>query len=144
MSTAKEAEQARDWQVLHDAITATLDRHGKKDAFRDGDYWLLDDNWSWYVHQLEFQNLKLLQPRVIRALQTLLADFPEWYVTVRIDIPGKEDSWPGMGLIIYPDEVVDELRRDFLPEEFRNVIFGTISRETSESLTERVNRLMKR
>ena len=144
MGSAKEVAQERDWQVLHDAITGTLDRYGKKNAFREGDYWLLDDNWSWYVHQVEFFSLRLLQPHIIQSLRSLLADFPYWHITVRIDVPGKEDSWPGMGLIIYPDEVVDELRRDFLPEEFRNVIFGTISTETIEMLDERISKLMKR
>jgi hypothetical protein len=53
MSTAEEAKQERDWQALHDAITATLDRFGRKDAFGRGDYWLVDDNWGWWSHQIE-------------------------------------------------------------------------------------------
>jgi hypothetical protein len=35
----------------------------------------------------------------------------------------KEDVWPVMGVIIYHDEIVDELLRDFLPPEFRGLIY---------------------
>jgi hypothetical protein len=144
MSTAEEAAQQRDWQVLHDAITATLDRFGRKDAFGEGDYWLLDDNWGRLSQQLEFQNLKLFKPQIVRALQDLLAGYPDWVITVRVAVPGKEKIWPGMGLIIYSDEVIDELRRDFLPAEFRDVFFGAVSKETAAALAERVRKLMKK
>jgi hypothetical protein len=128
MSSDAEVVQEENWQILHDRITETLRPFGRKNAFREGDYWLLDDNWGWDCHQLEIQDLNLLQPRIIKALQALLADFPNWYMTVRIDVPGTEDTWPGMGLIIYKDEIVDELQREFFPEEFRHFTYeGTIS-----------------
>jgi hypothetical protein len=144
MSTAEEAAQERDWQILHDAITAMLDRFGRKDAFGRGDYWLVDDNWGRRSQQLEFQNLGLFKPQIVKALQDLLVGYPDWYITVRVAVPGKEGIWPGMGLIIYSDEVVDELRRDFLPAEFRDVVFGTISNDTAAALAERVRKLMKK
>jgi hypothetical protein len=121
--TDKRAVQEAEWQVLHDRVTETLDRFGKKNAFGEGDYWLVDDNWGWRRHQVEVQNLNLLRPSVIKALQTLLADCPNWDITVRVDVPGKENEWPGMGLIVYRDEIVDELRRDFLPDEFRGIAY---------------------
>lgn len=124
MASDKEAIQEAEWSRLHDLITETLNRFGHKDAFGKGDYWLLDDNWGWYRHQLEVPNLDLLKPHVIKALQALLANYPNWDITVRVDVPGKEKIWPGMGIIIYPDEIVDELQRDFLPQEFRNFHYG--------------------
>jgi hypothetical protein len=118
MST--DPDQEREWQTLQDRIIDLLQRFGRKDAFGDGDYWLLDDNWGRHRQELEIQNLNLLQPHIIKSLQALLADLPNWYITAQVDVSGKEDIWPGMGVIIYPDEIVDELRREFLPEEFRN------------------------
>lgn len=123
MQSEKELQQDKEWQILHDGITETLDRFGRKSPFTGGDYWLLDENWGWYRQQVEIQNLNLLHPHVIKALQALLADYPNWDITVRIDVPGKEKSWPGMGLIIYHDEIVDELRREFLPPEFRDIVY---------------------
>jgi hypothetical protein len=116
--------QVREWQVLHDRIDGLLHRFGRKDAFRDGDFWLVDENWGRYRQVLEIQNLNLLRPDIIKSLQALLADFPKWYITAQVDVRGKEDSWPAMGLAIYPNEIVDDLQRDFLPKEFRNITYS--------------------
>jgi hypothetical protein len=113
----------REWQILHDRITDLLDRYGRKNAFGEGDYWLLDDYLGPRRQELEIQNLNLFKPHIIKSLQALLADFPNWHITAQVDVPGKEDSWPGMGVVIYPDEIVDELLRDFLPQEFRNISY---------------------
>ena len=144
MGAAEDAAQERDWQTLHDAITATLDQFGRKDAFGEGDYWLVDDNWGRWSHQLEFQNLEMFKPHIIKALQDLLAPYPDWYIEIGVAVPEKYGIWPGMGLIVYPDEIVDELRRDFLPVEFHDVVFGTISNDTAAALAERVRKLMKK
>jgi hypothetical protein len=121
--TADKAKQETEWLLLYEQIVKTLDQFGKRDAFRKGDYWLVDDNWGWRRQQLEIQNLDFLAPRVVTSLQNLLADYPTWEITVRVDVPGKENSWPGMGVIIHSDEVVDELKREFLPKEFRNISY---------------------
>ena len=144
MSSAEEAKQERDWQTLHDAITATLDRFGQKDDCGRGDYWLVDDNWGRWSHQLEFQNLALFKPHIIKALQDLLAPYPDWYIEIGVAVPEKYGIWPGMGLIVYPDEIVDELRRDFLPAEFHDVVFGTIRNDDPAEVAERVRKLMKK
>lgn len=125
MSSDADLKRVRDWRRLYDRIVMTLDRFGRMDAFGEGDYWLLDEDWGLLVHQIEFQNLKLLRPAVINSLQALLAEFSEWVITVRVDVVGKEKAWPGMGLIIRPHDVIDELRRDYLPEEFQQITFGT-------------------
>jgi hypothetical protein len=128
MSDNGTAKQEAEWLVLHDRITETMDRFGQKDPIRKGDYWLLDENWGWYRQQLEVQNLSLLEPSIIEALQALLAHHPKWDITVRVDVRGKEESWPGMGLIIRHDKIIDELQRDFLPEEFRAFSYGSSNR----------------
>lgn len=145
MKKSDEAIQDRDWQALHDLVTTLLDRHGVKDAFGKGDYWLVDDNWGSTVQQVEFQNLDLFTPVIIRELQEALADYPRWSITIRVDVVGKEKEWPGMGIIIYPNEIIDELQRDYLPERFRDLIFGTIPLppESAESIAEKVRKLMK-
>jgi len=86
---------------LHDRITETLDRFGKKDAFGKGDYWLVDEYLHAYRHDLEIQNLSLLRPEVIKALQELFHGYPDWEIFYTVD-PGKE-KWPGMGIIIRDD-----------------------------------------
>lgn len=143
MSYYTKADQERDWKILHDEITRVLDRFGRKNAFGDGDYWLVDDNWGSRRHRLEFQNLDLFQIDILRQLQAVLAGYPDWCITIQADAPGRETIRPGMGVIVYEGEIVDELQRDFPPERFRDTIFGTIRTETAEAVAERVRKLMK-
>lgn len=112
-------EQETEWQLLHDCISDVLDVYGTRNAFREGDYWLLDENWGWCTQQVEVQNLNLLRPEIVAQLQAILAAHSNWQITVRVDVLGTEDRWPGMGLIIRSNEVVDELQREFLPQEYR-------------------------
>ncbi len=121
--TEDDAVQEQQWQALHDRITETLDRFGRKDPIRKGDYWLLDENWGWNRQQIEFQNLALLRPDIIHALRALLADLPDWDMTIRIDVPGTEESWPGMGLVVSYNEIIDDLHREYFPPEFRNFFY---------------------
>ena len=124
MTSDDDLVQNGDWQALHDQITELLDKYGRKDPVGEGDYWLLDENWGWERQQLEFQNLTLLQPHIIKALQSLLANFSNWDITVRIAVRGKENEWPGMGLLISHNEIIDDLQRDFLPEPIRSFIYA--------------------
>jgi hypothetical protein len=123
MRVHNQARQEAEWQVLHDRITETLNRFGKKDAFGRGDYWLVDENLGGYRQRLEVQNLNLLQPHIIKALQALLDGYPDWEIMFRVDVLGKENVWPAMGLVIHDDGIIDGLRREFLPDEFRNLVF---------------------
>lgn len=123
MPSELRARQEAEWQILHDRITKILDRYGKKNAIRGGDYWLVDDNLGLWRQKVEVQNLNLLRPSIIKQLQDLLADFPDWEITMRVDIVGQEDTLPAMGLLIASDELIDDLQREFLPPEFRNFTY---------------------
>lgn len=113
--------QNQEWRALHDRITDLLDRFGRKNAFRRGDYWLLDEDWGHRRQEVEIQNLNFLKPDIIHALRDLLSDYPRWEIWVQVDVRGKEDEWPGMGLIIHKDGILDELQRRYLPEEFQGL-----------------------
>jgi hypothetical protein len=63
------------------------------------------------------------RPSIIKQLQDLLADYPDWEITVRVDIVGQEDTLSAMGLLIASDELFDDLQREFLPSEFRNFTY---------------------
>src|SRR5947207_15026113 len=117
MRVHNEARREVEWRILHDRITETLDRFGKKDAFGRGDYWLVDEDLGLYRQKLEIQNLNLLQPHIIKSLQALLAGYPDWEIMFRVDVLGKEKEWPAMGVIIHDDEIIDDLRREYLPDE---------------------------
>lgn len=89
---------------------------GTESPIGEGDYWLLDENWRQYLHRIEIQNLNLLVPSVVKGLQSLLSGYPDWEIAMAVDVPGTETRWPGMGLVISRDGIVDELQREFLPK----------------------------
>ncbi len=120
-----EARRTREWKILHDRIAETLDGFGaRKDAVGKGDYWLVDEDLGLYLQKLEVQNLSLLQPHIIKSLQALLNGYPDWEIAFRVDVIGKENEWPAMGLLIHDNEIIDDLQREFLPEEFRDIIYS--------------------
>lgn len=123
MTDAGDMAQERIWAALYGRISAVLSRFGSEDQFGNADYLLVDDNYGHRRHMIEIHKLRMLDPALIRLLRALLAELPDWEVVIAIDVPGTENSWPRMGLIIRKNEVVDGLQREHLPSEFRTVLF---------------------
>lgn len=123
MTDNEQAEQERVWGLLFDRIGEVLKKFGKEDAFGKADYLLVDDNFGFHRHTVELQNLQMLQPVLVESLQQLIGDLPKWEIVLAVDVPGKEGIWPHMGITIRKDEIIDGLRRDYLPSEFRNLAF---------------------
>ena len=118
-----ESDEQRDhiWQQLYEKIRALLGQHGKENAFGDGDFWMVDDNYGWRRHTVYLFNLKMLDPVTVDRLRAFLMDLPEWEIVLVIDVPGKEVEWPRMGLTIRKQEVIDGLSRSHLPEPYRSI-----------------------
>jgi hypothetical protein len=111
------------WRSLHDRATEILDAFGKKDYRGRADYWIVDDDWGLDFIRVEAQNLQLLRPVVVVRLKQVLVDFPGWHIAVRVDVPGTEETWPLMGILIFRDRVIDHLKREYLPAEFRQISY---------------------
>ncbi len=124
MNADNEAEQERVWGVLFDRIREILQQFGKEDPFGKADYLVVDDNYGSHRHTVEIHSLRMLEPRIANLLRHLLDDFPQWEIVVAVDMPGKEGVWPPMGLTIRKHEIVDGLRRDYLPQEYRSLEYA--------------------
>lgn len=124
MSNEKNSPSKSRWQSLHDAIVLVMDQYGRKSFNRDRDFDMQDADWGWSYQYLELNTLRLLRIDILKQLQALLQDYPNTHIKVSLDIPGKEDIWPPMGLGIYPDRIDDHLVRRFLPEEYHSQAFG--------------------
>jgi hypothetical protein len=115
-----DSTQSADWERLYEQISATLSPLGVENAFAKGDYWVLDDNWGQAQQRVEINNLALLDPKIIKDLQALLRQFSGWKIVVAVDVPAQTGIWPAMGLVIYPDKIIDGLQRQYFPTEFRH------------------------
>jgi hypothetical protein len=124
--------QGCEWLRLYRRIKTALKPYGKSDYVTDdglqvADYYFVQDNWGGLLHQIEVHSLHMLQPAVIKSLQNVLRDFPEWEIVVRVDVPGME-TWPDMGLTVYADSICDALKREHFPAEYRNLAYeGVVS-----------------
>lgn len=116
----------RIWQSLHDKATDVLDAFGTKDFRGRADYWIVDHDWGLDFIRVEAQNLQMLRPVVVDRLKQILVDFPGWHIAVRVDVPATEEAWPLMGILIFRGRVIDHLKRDYLPAEFRQTTYSGI------------------
>jgi len=114
-------DEHHEWKALYDRLSNVMREFGKEDPFGHGDYWIVDDDWSNRQQKILFNNLSLIQPTVIEALRRELQTFGDWEIIVTIDVLKHENDWPDMGIRIRKDAVVDDLRRDSLPVEYRHV-----------------------
>ena len=122
MNKDVQATYEKTWESLYQRMRETLEQVGTETGFRkEGDYWIIDEPYGLNQHNVYFHDLNLLQPRIIKALQNLLSEFPAWEIFVTIAIRPEGKSWPDMGLIIRKHEIVDGLQRQYFPAEFQNV-----------------------
>jgi hypothetical protein len=133
--------QENEWENLYGRIRALLQNFGADNPIREGDYWLVDENWGIRQQKLEVQNLTLLAPAIVEQLQTLLAEFPAWEIVLSVDVPGKEHIWPGMGLIIGHKEIIDGLERQLLPVPFSDFEYQGSRRVTEMDRMRRLGRV---
>jgi hypothetical protein len=110
------------WSDLYRKIVSLLRKFGKEEPTGDGDYWVVDDNYGWRRHTINIFALKMLDPAIISLLRALLKDLPDWEIVVALDVPGKENEWPPMGVTIRRHEIIDGLRREYLPEPYRRLV----------------------
>jgi hypothetical protein len=65
----------KEWDELYRRMKLALQKYGEDDI-DGGDYYLVDEMFASYVHQVECHKLHMLRPEIIKALQRLLADYP--------------------------------------------------------------------
>ncbi|HVZ52140.1 MAG TPA: hypothetical protein VG986_09250 [Pseudolabrys sp.] len=113
-----DVQQDKEWNALYQKIVHLLSRWGTEEYRGRADYLIVDDNYGWNRQTIEIHNLKMLKVEIVKELQSLLTDYPNWTIVIAVDIPGQE-HWPPMGVTIRAHEIIDGLQRKYLPEQFR-------------------------
>jgi hypothetical protein len=111
----------KEWKELYARMKRVLQPYGQ-DSMDAGDYFLVDEDFERYTHQVEMHKWHMLRPEIIESLQTLLVDYPDWEIEISVRVP-EENIWidPGEGLTLRDDEIVDALDRKLLPKEYRDL-----------------------
>ena len=113
----------KEWKELYERIKAVLQPYGEDDI-DGGDFYVVDEIFESYVHQVEMHQLDMLQPKVIKSLQGVLAGYPDWEIEISVSIPKAKISIdPGEGLTLRDDAIIDGLDRKLLPKEYRDFVY---------------------
>jgi|LakMenEpi03Aug12_release.lakeMendotaPanAssembly.Ray.scaffolds.fasta_scaffold3031810_1 hypothetical protein len=76
-----EAIRREQWKQLYASLAITLAKYGRHDAFGDGDFFLVDDDYGSYQHKVEYTSDTLLTSGAREAARDLLLDYSElWEV----------------------------------------------------------------
>ena len=92
------------WEALYNEILRALTLLGKNDAFGEGDFWVVGDDWGGHHHKVCVTKQFWWSPDVEDAIRNVLAgNFQDWGVYVVFD-----DGSHMPGQIVYADGSVIE------------------------------------
>lgn len=95
-----------EWEQLYERLRAALRPHGTDDAFGDGSFWLVDDDWGGQHQKLGVTDRNAWTPEVVAAVQQALrSGFQHWGVIVMFD-----DGSERRHQVVYHDGVDAEAR----------------------------------
>ncbi len=89
MAIDLEVEQKREWTALYDQIQEVLAPFGEPDDEEEKGYLLVGDNLGSFEHRIETNNLEIVKPVAIKALQKLLAGYPNWEIMIAVCSPTR-------------------------------------------------------
>ena len=120
-STGKQRE--KQWKELYERTKRALEPYGADDE-AGGDYFVIDLVPNDNVQMVEMHRLHMLRPHIIKSLQRLLVDFPDWEMEVFVISPEEKVILdPDSGLVLRVNGIIDALDRSSLPEKYRDFVY---------------------
>ena len=125
MVKEENSPQHQEWLELYEKLSTLLERRGPSSAFGDGDYWLLDDDHGNGEHLLYIFKEEFLTTDLVYETKALLDGYSSWKVVVAMDVIGWDKKVvPPMELVISATAIRDELERQYLTGNLKNVRFS--------------------
>jgi hypothetical protein len=93
--------QESEWQSLYFELGHILAATGRENAFGDGDFWIIDDNYGSFQHKVCVTQVAFLTPEIAASVQRLLtARYPKWEVLFSLDGPSIRPTPDDMGITV--------------------------------------------
>lgn len=121
--TSEDDEQDRIWNMLYQQLVDLFSQHGLENAFGEGDFWVVDDNYGWKRLTVCISDLAILTPSTVLIVQRILNDFPNWEIVLPLEGKARKEEWPPMGLTVRKHEIIDGLQREYLPPPYNRLEF---------------------
>lgn len=105
-----------EWKCLYGVLGSTLSELGIENAYGDGDYWLVDDDYGDTTHKVCVHSKSFLRPTLIAAIQRALQGFPNWRVMLQFEFPIAGAADASTGLIVYPSALETHWDKELVTE----------------------------
>lgn len=80
------------WRKIYDAVDVVFSDLQHQGMIGDEEYFVVEDDWGWNVVQTEIV-ISHLWPQIARRFQSILADFPDWAITMQESIRTNSPVW---------------------------------------------------
>lgn len=115
----------KEWNELYERIKRVLRKFGENNC-AGGDYFVIDriPKENEHVHMVEIHRLHMLRPEIIKPLQSVLVDYPNWQIEVFVLSPEEYTIVdPESGLLLRSDGIIDALDRSLLPKKYQGLVY---------------------
>lgn len=99
-------EREQQWTSLYETLRQTLAPLGTENAFGEGDYWLVDDDYGDTAQKVCVWRPSFLTTEVVKLTQKALSKYNQWRVMVQLEIEVDGTIDTSNGFVIYPDRIV--------------------------------------
>ena len=118
-------QYTKEWKALYARIKSVLVKFGE-DNCAGGDYCVINriPRKNERVQMVEIHRLHMLRPQIIKTLQRVLVDYPEWRIEVFVLSPEEYTIIsPDEGLLLLSDGIIDALNRSMLPKKYQCLVY---------------------
>ena len=113
--------QREEWGLLYRELLAVLPAHGREDPFGNGDYWLVDDNYSSTQHKICATRPSFVTRPMVKAVQRLLQGRRlHWEVLVSLDFKDAKRHPDDLGILVSAHRIDENWNRERMRKTYGN------------------------
>ena len=92
-----------EWVTFYEALLTLLSHYGENNAFGEGDYWLVDDDWGSVDQKLIISNPRILTRSLVAEISTLIKSLGLLGASVMIAFEPKDKrtDFPAEGIVVH-------------------------------------------
>jgi hypothetical protein len=104
--------QDEEWTTLYEELQQLLARHGQEDAFGEGDFWLVDDNYGSPQHKVCVSRVSFLTQIMASEVQQKIRAYSlPWEVIFAFDRDERLDS-SDLGVVVRKVDIQEDWDSD--------------------------------
>lgn len=90
-----------EWRRLYECVREICARHGKEDAFGEGDFWVVDDQWAGVGQKIVVTNPQFISRRLVSELSACIGRLGLLGAEIVIALEGQKEGESDGGLVVH-------------------------------------------